>query len=238
METIRKVTKSWGCSSWWTNLQLLLSDYLEKIAGDIYLTGQRNSLVRTSCIFDVSSQIVMDICGRRRKVQPWFLDNLLTLSTQCLKLNLVTGQWRKVLSMTPYEKFIGPWKLKIDIFGNIFHLETLSITRLQNQLVPLKKGISFPLSYYRPLVREIFNLLERYTTLKSAEDLLCYKSTHSPLEKCDICSPFKRFLPNDEVFPIESLANNNWLLSEQYSNNFYLLMTTISMEFCFIIWNV
>ena len=89
-------------------------------------------------------------------------------------------------------------------------------------MVPLNKGISFPLSYYRPLAREIYNLLERYTALKHA--LPCYKSTHSPLEKCDICTPFERFRSVNKVFPIESLANNKWLTP--YSNNFYLFMSS------------
>ena len=96
------------------------------------------------------------------------------------------------LSVSLFEQFVGPWKLKIDIFGN-FSIWKHCYNRTKNQLVPLNKGISFSLSYYRPLAREIYNLLERYSSLKHT--LPCYKSTHSTLEKCEICHPFKRYIP-------------------------------------------
>ena len=111
------------------------------------------------------------------------------------------------LSLRPFEQFVGPWKLNVDIFGNI-NVFKHYYDPASGQLMPSKKGISFPLSYYRPLTREIYNLLERFPILKSI--VACNKSVHNPSDKCDICDPFDKFRTCNKVFPIESLANNKF----------------------------
>ena len=185
------------------------------------------------CLSVVSTRIVTATWNRGRKVQPYLSGNSLFSSTQCMKLNLVTGGQRKdcLWSHSSNTSDPGNWTLT---FSGIFQIWKHYYDQTKNQLIPLNKGITFPLSYYRMLAREIYHLLERYPTLKHA--LPCYKSTHSLSEKCDNCSSFDRYKPNtDKVFPIQSLANINWLLSvpdkfwilrKPYSNNFYLFMSS------------
>ena len=70
-----------------------------------------------------------------------------------------------------------------------------------DQLLPSNKWISFPLNTYRPLAREIFNLLEHYPNLKDLRP--CYETIHSKIEKCNTCDPFEKFRvkpkPDDTV---------------------------------------
>ena len=185
----------------------LLSDYLEKIAGDVYLgisefCGDNYISVR---------RYYTDGCGDLRSRKE---GAALTLGQFAIFLDsmpeIESRYWgmEEGLSVSPFEQYVGPWKLNIDIFGN-FSIWKHYYNQMRRQLVPLNKGISFPLSYYRPLAREIYNLLERYPTLKHA--LPCYKSTHSPLEKCVNCSPFERYMGigDNNISPTESLANNN-----------------------------
>ena len=182
----------------------LLADYLEKIAGDIYLA-----------VTEFSGENYVSIrryfTDRDGNLRPRKEGALLTLPQFAILVDsmseIESRYWgmEEGLSLRPFEQFVGPWKMNIDIFGN-FSIWKQYFNQTKNQLVPLNKGISFPLSYYRPLAREIYNLLERYSSLKHA--LPCYKSMHSPLEKCDICTPFERFRSVNKVFPIESLANN------------------------------
>ena len=182
----------------------LLSDYLEKIAGDIYLAVTEFSGENYVNIRRYYSDRDGDLRSRKE-------DASMTLGRFAILIDpmseIESRYWalEEGLSLRPFKQFVGPWKLNIDIFGNC-SIWKHYYNQTKNQLVPFNKGISFPLSYYRPLAREIYNLLERYTVLKHA--LPCYKSTHSPLEKCDICHPFERFRPDNKIFPIESLANN------------------------------
>ena len=207
MEPVRKVRRVEAVRVDNEECPMLLSDYLEKIAGDIYM-----AVTEFSCENYVS--IRRYYTDRDGNLRPRKRGAALTLGQFAILVDttyeIESRYWasEEGLSVSPFEQYVGPWKLKIDIFGN-FSIWKPYYNQTKNQLVPLNKGISFPLSYYRSLAREIYNLLERYSTLKHA--LPCYKSTHSPLEKCEICHPFERFIPktDDEVFPIESLAINN-----------------------------
>ena len=242
METIRKVRRVETVRVDIEECPLLLSDYLEKIAEDIYLT-----LSKFYCENFVS--IRRYYTDRDGNLRPRKEGAALTLEQFAILVDsmseIESRYWasEEGLSVSPFVQFIGPWKLNIDIFGNL-SIWKHYYNQTKNQLVPLNKGISFPLSYYRPLAREIYNLLERYPTLKHAFPR--YKSTHSPLEKCKICHPFEPYIPKaDEVFSIESLANNNWLISvpdnfnifrKPYSNNFYLFMSSFLWVLFYYSW--
>ena len=182
----------------------LLSDYLEKITGDIYLTlgefcGENYVSVRRYYT-DRDGNLIP-----RKEGVALTLGQFAILVDSMSEIESRYWAFEEGLSVSPFVQYVGPWKISIDIFGNLSFWKHY-YDQTKNQLVPLKKGISFPLAYYRPLAREIYNLLERYPTLKHA--LPCYKSTHSPIEKCDNCSSFDRYKPNtDKVFPIQSLAN-------------------------------
>ena len=205
MQTIRKVRRVEAVRVDDEEYPPLLSDYLEKIAGDVHI------VVSEFCNDNYIS-IRRYYTDRSGDLRPRKEGAALTLGQFAIFVDTMSEiesrYWgmEEGLSVTPFEQYVGPWQLKIDVFGN-FSIWKHYYNQTKRQLEPLNKGISFPLSYYRALAREIYNLLERYPTLKHA--LPCYKSTHSPLEKCDICSPFDRyFSKDDEVFPIESLANN------------------------------
>jgi len=204
METIRKVRRV-DAVRVDEECPTLLSDYLEKITGDIYLT-------------------LGEFCGENYvSVRRYYTDRDGNLRPRKEGVALTLGQFailvdsmseiesrywafEEGLSVSPFVQYVGPWKISIDIFGNLSFWKHY-YDQTKNLLMPLNKGISFPLSYFRQLAREIFHLLERYPTLKQA--LPCYQSTHSRIEKCDNCNPFDRYKPNtDKVFPIQSLANN------------------------------
>ena len=201
MEIIKKPRRAFKVDEESTTL---LPDYLENIAGDIYLTlteFEGDNYVHIRKFYNDSDGYLK---AKKEGVA-------LTLDQFAIFLDLTdkveSRYWalEEGLGVEAYENFIGPWKLTIDVFGYIniwkyFYDPTI------DQLHPSKKGISLPLIIYRPLAREMFNLLERYAKLR--DWIPCYKSKHSPLAKCDICYPFEKFKkPNDEVFPIESLAN-------------------------------
>ena len=183
---------------------LLLADYLEKIAVDIYPTlsefcGENYVFIR---------RYYTDRDGNlrpRKKGAALSLGQFAILVDSMYEIESRYWASEEGLSLSPFEQYVGPWKLNIDIFGN-FSIRKHYYDQTKNQLIPLNKGITFPLSYYRTLAKEIYHLLERYPTLKHA--FPCYKSMHSPIEKCNNCSPFDRYKPNtDKVFPIQSLAN-------------------------------
>ena len=111
------------------------------------------------------------------------------------------------MSVRPYEIFIEPWKLSVNIFRYISVFKYY-YDFATDQLLPSNKGISFPLDSYRSLAREIFNLLEHFPNLKDLRP--CYETIHSKTAKCDTCDPFEKFRvkpkPDDTVFYIASLA--------------------------------
>ena len=204
METIRKVRRVEAVRVD-EECPILLSDYLEKIAGDIYLTlsefcGDNYVSIR---------RFYTDRDGNlkpRKEGAALSLGQFVILVDSMYEIESRYWASEEGLSVVPFEHYIGPWKLSIDVFGN-FSIWKHYYDQTKNQLVPLNKGIIFPLSYYRMLAREIYHLLERYPTLKHA--LPCYKSLHSPIEKCDNCSSFDRYKPNtDKVFPIQSLGEH------------------------------
>ena len=155
---------------------LLLSDYLEKIAGDIYLSI-------TEFEGDNYVHLRRYYTDRDWNLRPRKEGAALSLGQFAIFVDsmseIESRYWASEEGsfVSPFVPFVGPWQLEIDIFGN-FSIWKHYYNQTKNQLVPLNKGISFPLSYYRLLAREIHNLLERYPTLKHA--LPCYKSTHSP----------------------------------------------------------
>ena len=186
---------------------ILLSDYLEKIAGEVYISVTEFSGEN----FVHLRRYYTDRDGNlrpRKEGAALTLGQFAMLVDSMYEIEFRYWALEEGLPVSPFEQYVGPWKLNIDVFGN-FSIWKHYYNQTKNQVVQLNKGISFPLSYYGSLAREIYKLLERYPTLKHA--LPCYKSTHSPIEKCDNCYPFERFIPkaDDEVFPIESLANNN-----------------------------
>ena len=232
METITKVRRVEAVRvNKYEECPLLLSDYLEKIVGDVFIAVAEFSGEK----FVHLRRYHTDRDGNLRQRKE---GAALTLGQFAILVDALpeieSRYWamEEGLSVSPFSQFVGPWKLNIDVFGNL-SIWKHYYDKTKNQLIPLNKGISSPLSYYRPLAREIYNLVERYPTLKHA--LPCYKSIHSPLEKCGNCHPFECYIPKDyEVFPIESLANNNWLYPLQtifnifrkpYSNNCYLFMS-------------
>ena len=184
----------------------LLPDYLENIARDVYLSitefaGDNYVHIR---------EFYNDRDGYLRAKKEGIV---LTMDQFAIFVDstdqLESRYWamEEELSVTPYEKFIGTWKLSVDVFGNL-NVFKHNCDPATCNLQLMKKGISLPLVFYRSLAREIFILLERFQTLK--ERLPCYKSKHSSLAKCDVCDPFEKFRPkpDDAIYPIESLANN------------------------------
>ena len=147
-----------------------------------------SSVVRIFFIYVGTTQIALGTWDLGRKEQPWRLEQFAIFVDSMYEIESRYWAFEEGLSVSPFEQYVGPWKLNIDIFGN-FSIWKHYYNQTKNQLVPLNKGISFPLSYYRQLAREIYKLLERYPTLKHA--LPCYKSMHSPLEKCEICSSIR-----------------------------------------------
>ena len=75
----------------------------------------------------------------------------------------------------------------VDVFENV-GVHKFAVRK--EQLVALNKGVSFSLSLFQSLVREINNLLTRFPSLVSVQP--CYKTLHTPLGGCEICRPFDK----------------------------------------------
>ena len=187
METIRKV-KRVDAVRVDEECPILLSDYLEKITGDIYLTlgefcGENYVSVRRY------------YTDRDGNLRPRKEGTALTLGQFAIFVDSMSEiesrywSFEEGLSVSPFVQYVGPWKMNIDIFGNFSIWKQYFTTKPRTSWYRLNKGISFPLSYYRQLAREIYHLLERYPTLKHA--LPCYKSTHSPIEKLRNMQPVR-----------------------------------------------
>ena len=183
---------------------ILMSDYKQKIVGDIYLTvnefeGENYNYIR---------KFFVDRDGHLRAKKDGCLFNLSRYAIFIDKIKLIEPRFwamEEGMSVRPYEIFIGPWKLSVNIFGyiSVFKYNYDSAT---DQLLPSNKGISFPLDSYRPLARQIFNLLEHLPNLKDLRP--CYETIHSKSAKCDTCDPFEKFRvkpkPDDTVCHIAS----------------------------------
>ena len=186
MDTIKKVRRVETRRVDNEECPMLLSDYLENIVGDLYMTvnefeGENYIHIR---------RFYTDREGnlRPRKDGGSFTISQIPLLLETMR-HLESRYWalEEGLPLKPYECFVGPWKLSVEIFGNI-NVFKHYYDPVSGQLMPTKKGISFLLMHYRPMSREISNLLERFPILKSI--VACNKSVHSPLAKCDICDPF------------------------------------------------
>ena len=94
------------------------------------------------------------------------------------------------LSINSYDRFVGPWKFTVNVFGYI-NISKYYYDSATDQLLPSNKWFSFPLNFYRPLAREIFNLLKHFPNLKERRP--CYETVHSKTEKCNVCDPFEKF---------------------------------------------
>ena len=120
---------------------LLLSDYLKKIAGDIYLT-------------------LSEFCGENYvSIRRYYTDRDGNLRPRKEGAALTLGQFailvdsmyeiesrywasEEGLSVSPFEQYVGPWKLNIDIFGN-FSIWKHYYDQTKNQLIPLNKALPF-----------------------------------------------------------------------------------------------
>ena len=202
METIRKVRRVEAVRVD-EEYPPLLSDYLENIVGDLYITV--NEFEGDTYIHLRRFYTDREGSLRPRKDGCSFTINQIPILLETMGY-IESRYWamEEGLPLKPYECFVGPWKLTVDVFGNI-NVFKYYYDPTSGQLLPSKKGISFLLLHYRALAREIHNLLERFPILKSI--VACNKSVHSPLDKCDICDPFDKFRSCNEVFPIQSLAN-------------------------------
>ena len=205
METVRKVRRVEAVRvDKYEDCPLLLSDYLENIVGDWYMTVNE---------FEGENYIHIRrfYTDRGRNLRPRKDGCLFTISQVPMLLETmghIESRYRALeggVSLRPFEQFVAPRKFNVDILGNI-NVFKHYYNPASGQLMPSKKRISFLLIHYRPLAREIFNLLERFPILKSI--VACNKSVHNPFDKCDICDPFDNFRTCNKVFPIESLANN------------------------------
>ena len=144
---------------------LLLSDYLENIVGDLYMTvnefeGENYIHIRRFYT-DRGGNLRprKDGCSFTISQIPMLLETMGHIESRYWALD-------EGISLRPFEQFVGPWKFNVDIFGNI-NVFKHYYDPASGQLMPSKKGISFLLIHYRPLAREIFNLLERFPILKS-----------------------------------------------------------------------
>ena len=117
METIRKVRKVEAVRVD-EECPTLLSDYLEKITGDIYLT-------------------LGEFCGENYvSVRRYYTDRDGNLRPRKEGVALTLGQFailvdsmseiesrywafEEELSVSPFVQYVGPWKISIDIFGNL-----------------------------------------------------------------------------------------------------------------------
>ena len=113
----------------------LLSDYLEKIAGDIYLTmtefsGENYASIRRYYV-DRDGDL-----RPRKEGASMTLGQFAILIDSMSEIESRYWSMEEGLSLRPYEQFVGPWKLKIDIFGN-FSIWKQYYNQTKNQLVPL-----------------------------------------------------------------------------------------------------
>ena len=144
METIRKVRRVETVRvDKYEECPPLLGDHLEKIAGDIYLG-----------VTEFSGENYVSIrryfTDRDGNLRPRKEGVSLTLPQFAILVDsmseIESRYWgmEEGLSLRPFEQFVGPWKMNIDIFGN-FSIWEHYYNQTKNQLVPLNKGISFPL---------------------------------------------------------------------------------------------
>ena len=136
---------------------ILLADYLEKIAGDVYLTlnefcGENYvSIRRYYSDHDGNLRPRKEGAAMTLGQFAIFIDSMSEIESRYWAME-------EGLSVSPFVHYVGPWKLNSDVYGNLTIWKHY-YNQTKNQLVPLNKYISFSLSYYRPLTREIYKLL-------------------------------------------------------------------------------
>ena len=118
METVRKVRRVETVRLADEECSILLSDYLEKIAGDIYMA-----------VTEFSGENYVSIrrfySNRDGNLRPRKEGASLSLGQFAILVDsmseIESRYWAmdEGLPLHPYEQFVGPWKLNNDIFGNL-----------------------------------------------------------------------------------------------------------------------
>ena len=121
---------------------MLLSDYLEKIAGDVFIAVAEFS-------GDNFVHLRRYYNDRDGNLRPRKEGAALTLGQFAILVDLMyeiePRYWasEEGLSVSPFEQYVGPWQLKIDIFGNL-SIWKHYYNQTRRQLVPSEQGHFFP----------------------------------------------------------------------------------------------
>ena len=140
METIRKV-KRVDAVRVDEECPILLSDYLEKFAGDIYLTlsefcGDNYVSIR---------RYYTDRDGNlrpRKEGAALSLGQFAILVDSMYEIESRYWAFEEGLSVSPFVQYVGPWKLSIDVFGN-FSIWKHYYNQTKNLLMS-EQGYYFP----------------------------------------------------------------------------------------------
>ena len=149
---------AWGClTKLWTTIRkvrrveavrvdeecpLLLADYLEKIAGDIYLTLSEFEW------WKLRIHIRRYYTDRDGNLRPRKEGAALSLGQFAILVDsmyeIESRYWasEEGLSVSPFEQYVGQWKLNIDIFGN-FSIWKHYYDQTKNQLDTSEQGHFF-----------------------------------------------------------------------------------------------
>ena len=124
MQTIRKVGRVEAVRVEDEKCPALLSDYLEKIAGNIYLTVTEFSGENYVSIRRYYTDREGDLRPRKEGASMTLCQFAILIDSMS---EIESRYWslEEGLSLRPFEQFVGPWKLNIDIFGNFLNLGTL-----------------------------------------------------------------------------------------------------------------
>ena len=154
-----------------------LGDYLEKIHDNIYLS------VANFCgefLIHIRKYYLKDGCLRPKTEGCVLSINQFVIFRDILH-DLEERSWalEQDMPVIQYENFAGPWRVTVDAFENV-GIHKFYFSTDKEQVVALNKGISFSLSLFQSLLREINILLSRFPSLTSVQP--CYKSLHTPWE--------------------------------------------------------
>ena len=148
----------------------LMADYKRNIVDDLYLSviefqGENYIEIRMYCV-DRDGNLKAKNTGIAMTLGQFaiFIDSMENIESRFWEME-------EGVSINPYDHFIGPWKITVNVFGYI-NISKYYYDSATDQLVPSNKWISFSLNTYRPLAREIFNLIEHYPNLKDLRP--CY----------------------------------------------------------------
>ena len=168
-----------------------LDDYMEKIHDNLYLSVTNFC---GECLIHIRKYYLKDGCLKPKTEGCVFTVNQFAIFRDILH-DLEERSWALTEGMpvVKYENFVGTWRVTVDVFANV-GIHKFAVRK--EQLVAVKKGISFPLGLFQPLFREIKNLITRFPSLASVQP--CYKSLHTPLGGCEICRPFDKYKGNND----------------------------------------